>query len=36
MNCEELRRILGDLDIHRLDKRLRDAGFGPELVALGD
>lgn len=36
MHNDEIKKIVGELDLHRLQKKLDGAGYGPVPVALGD
>ena len=36
MNGEEIERIIGELDLYRLQRQLAGAGYGPVPVAIGD
>ena len=36
MHNNEIKSIIGELDLHRLQKKLDGAGYGPVPVALGD
>lgn len=36
MHHNEIKKIVGELDLHRVQKKLASAGYGPVPVALGD
>lgn len=36
MNRDEMIGLIGELDVHRLQKRIDQVGYGPIPVALGD
>ena len=36
MSNEEIERIIGELDLHRLQRQLAGIGYGPMPVAIGD
>ncbi len=36
MKNDEIKQIIGELDLYRLQKKLVRAGFGPLPVAIGD
>lgn len=36
MNNEEIKQILGELDLHRFQKQLGETEYGPVPVAIGD